>query len=319
MAHAHLPRRPASGHHAQVAAAVDGAAPVAREPRSDEVGRPSLDRSSEVELEARRPADHARAVVDLDGAPLGGRVGASRPPRRRPGEAPARATTAGPAREIRHSRRDAAPPAGSGRRGRRSDDAARNAPATAARSSGPAGTHARGSAFRRDRSLSGSKRDSAARSLRTAPARRARRRRRARPAPPCPSSRSCRRARAPSSRARQPSTVPAPGGGADGGAIPAPYACCRSAISPGLDLRRHRRRAGARSRRSPAANKLADTAGRGGRDQGPIRPCDHHRHARRPRLARAAGKLRSALGTATVAARALGRQDGPSSVLGELR
>ena len=77
---------PLPADDAQVAAAVDGAAPVAREPCSDEVGRPSLDRPPEVELEARRPADHARAIVDLDRAPLGSRVGASRAPWRRRGK-----------------------------------------------------------------------------------------------------------------------------------------------------------------------------------------------------------------------------------------
>jgi len=78
MAHAHLPRRPPVRYHAQVSAAVDGAAPVALEPLRENVGRPSLDRATQVELQAGRPTDQARIVVDLDRAPSRGWVGPSR-------------------------------------------------------------------------------------------------------------------------------------------------------------------------------------------------------------------------------------------------
>ena len=83
MTHAHLPRRPAPGSQTQVAAAVDGAAPVALEPGSEKIGRPSLHRPCKVQLEAGRPANHARAIVDLNRAPLRGRVGPRRAPWRR--------------------------------------------------------------------------------------------------------------------------------------------------------------------------------------------------------------------------------------------
>ena len=53
------------------------------EPRGDKVGRPSLDGAPKVELQARPPTDHARAIVDFHRAPLGNRVGASRAPWRR--------------------------------------------------------------------------------------------------------------------------------------------------------------------------------------------------------------------------------------------
>ena len=78
MAHAHLPRRSTSRRHAQVAAAVDGAAPVALEPRHEKVSRPSLGRAPQVDLQAGWPTDHARVVVDLHRAPSGGRVRPSR-------------------------------------------------------------------------------------------------------------------------------------------------------------------------------------------------------------------------------------------------
>jgi hypothetical protein len=83
MTHAHLPRRPAPGSQTQVAAAVDGAAPVALEPDGEKIGRPPLHRPCEVQLEAGRAANHARTIVDLDRAPLGGWVGPRRAPWRR--------------------------------------------------------------------------------------------------------------------------------------------------------------------------------------------------------------------------------------------
>ena len=128
-----------------------------------------------------------------------------------PRQARARAMKARCARETRHSRRDAAPPAGSGRRGRRSTTprATRPRPRPAAA--------ARRERMRADpRSVAtdrcrGRSATAGVRSRRTPTARRARRRRPGRPAQPCPSSRSCRRARAPSCRARQPSAVSSPG------------------------------------------------------------------------------------------------------------
>ena len=214
-----------------------------------------------------------------------------------PRQARAPAMKARCARETRHSRRDAVPPAGSGRRGRRSTTPRatrpRPRPAAAARR-GRMRADRRSGATDRCRGRSAT---AGARSRRTLPARRARRRRRGRPAQPCPSSGSCRRARAPSCRARQPSAVSSPGAGAERGAISAPYACSRSAICPGL-VCVVIGGGGARSRRSPTADQLADTAGRrGGRDQRPMRPCAHQRHARRPGLARAGDKLRIALGS----------------------
>ena len=213
-------------------------------------------------------------------------------------EASARATAmkAGRARGTRDSRRDAAPPAGSGRRGRRSTTPRatrpRPRPAAAARR-GRTRADPRSGATDRCRGQSAT---AGARSRRTATARRARRRRRARPAQPCPSSGSCRRACAPSCRARQPSAASSPGADADRGAISAPYACCRSAICPGLDCVVIGGGGGLRADRRRRTNSPTPPAARG-RDQRPMRPCHHHRHARRPGLARAGGKLRMALGS----------------------
>ena len=114
-------------------------------------------------------------------------------------------------------------------------EAACNAALTAARNRGAAGTQARGSAFRRERSLLASKRD----------------RRRSISAnhdatSTSPSASRTTRATVPivgkrwsSMRgpvaAGQPAALPGSGDGADGSAISAPKACCRSAIWPGLD------------------------------------------------------------------------------------
>ena len=135
MAHAHLPRRSSSRRHTQVAAAVDGAAPVALEPRPEKVGRPSFGRAPQVDLQAGWPTDHARVVVDLHRAPSGGRVRPSRAPGWR---CPQRLLQ----RRGRHvrprpaitGRRSAPRRVGSTRPALR--DAARSAAATAARSSG---------------------------------------------------------------------------------------------------------------------------------------------------------------------------------------
>ena len=83
MAHAYLPGRSTPRRHAQVAATVDRAAPVALEPLAEKVGGPSLDRASQVELQAWRPADHAHGVIDLYVVPAGGRIGSSRATARR--------------------------------------------------------------------------------------------------------------------------------------------------------------------------------------------------------------------------------------------
>ena len=83
MAHAHLPRRSTAGRHPQVTATVDGAAPVELEPGSEKVRRPSLDRTPQIELEARRPADRSGAIINHHRAPPGGRIGPRRAPRRR--------------------------------------------------------------------------------------------------------------------------------------------------------------------------------------------------------------------------------------------
>ena len=214
-----------------------------------------------------------------------------------PRQAPARAMKARHARETRHSRRDAVPPAGSGRRGRRSTTPRatrpRPRPAAAARR-GRTRADRRSGATDRCRGRSAT---AGARSRRTPPARRARRRRRARLAQPCPSSGSCRRARAPSCRARQPSAVSSPGAGADRRSHLGAVGLLQVRDLPGLDCVVIGG-GGAVARRSPTANQFADPAGRrGGRDQRPMRPCAHQRHARRPGLARAGGKLRMALGS----------------------
>ena len=194
MAYAHLPRWPAPRRHEQVAAANNGEAPVALELSTDEVGRPSLDRAGQVELEAGRPADHPRGVVDLHRAPSGRRVGPRRPAWRRHPPAPTAARRARRARVTRGTRRDAAHPRASGPRGRRSATpyAARpRPPLAAARRRAPRPADPRSAATGRCRRQSAT---GAGRSRPAATARRSRRPRRARPARRCPSSGSCRRA-----------------------------------------------------------------------------------------------------------------------------
>ena len=211
-------------------------------------------------------------------------------------QAPARAMKARCARETRHSRRDAAPPAGSGRRGRRSTTPRATRAATAARSSGPAGTHARGSAFRRDRSLPGSKRDSR-RSI---------------------SANTDRTSSPPSASRTTRATVPIVGklSSSTRALVPRPSAVRRVVARrrrgrgshlgavrllqvrdlPRAGLCRHRRRRGAfcadRRRRTnsptPPAAAAATTVQRA--------RAVTMRHGRRPGLARAGGKLRMALG-----------------------
>ena len=216
-----------------------------------------------------------------------------------PRQAPAPATKARCARETRDSRRDAAPPAGSGRRGRRSTTPRatrpRPRPAAAARRERMRADPRSGATDR----CRGQSATAGARSRRTPPARRARRRRRARPAQTCPSPESCRRARAPwcptPSAVRRVLARRRRGGGSHLGAV----RLLQVRDLPRTGLCRHRRRGRGRApRRSPTANQFADPAGRrGGRGHRPTRPCDHHRHARRPGPARAGGKLRMGLGS----------------------
>jgi hypothetical protein len=234
MAHAHLPRRPAPGRHAQVAAAVDGAAPVARKPCNDKVGRPSLDRPPEVELEARRPADHARVIVDLDCAPFSSRVGASRAPWRRRGKPPcqrrrldmrARVAIAGATQRPQQGRVDEA--AGQRRRAQRARDRGpqqRSGGHACARIRVQARQIAAGVKARQPAPDLGEHRRHVEPAVGVAhnPRKRAHRRKavveHARPGAP----------------RRQPSAVSSPGAGAEEGVISAPYACSRSAICPGL-------------------------------------------------------------------------------------
>jgi len=77
MEYLYLPRRSPTAPHPNVAAAVDRAASMALKSGDKEVGHPALDRAPQVELETRGAADHAGAVVDLHGAPSGGRIGAT--------------------------------------------------------------------------------------------------------------------------------------------------------------------------------------------------------------------------------------------------
>ena len=116
MAHADLPRRSTPGH-TQVAATVDGAAPVTRERRRDQVGRPPLRRTAQVQREARRPADHPGTIVDLHRPPALGRVGMGRVPGRRGdqtqrqrcgGDVRARLGVAGTTHGTQHGRVDQA-------------------------------------------------------------------------------------------------------------------------------------------------------------------------------------------------------------------
>jgi hypothetical protein len=83
---AHLPRGTTTGTQTQVAAAVDGVAPVAGQACAQQIGRPSLDRAAQVEGDARWPADHPRRVVNLHVAPLRGGVCPSRATGRRRGQ-----------------------------------------------------------------------------------------------------------------------------------------------------------------------------------------------------------------------------------------
>ena len=78
VAYLHFPRRSTTAPHANVAATVDRAAPMALKSGGEEIGHPALDRAAQVELETRGATDHAEGIVDLHAAPSGGWIRASR-------------------------------------------------------------------------------------------------------------------------------------------------------------------------------------------------------------------------------------------------
>jgi len=83
MAYPDFPRRSTTTPHANVAAAVDRAAPMALKSGGQEIGHPALDRAAKVELETGGATDHAAGIVDLHAAPSGGWIRATRATSRR--------------------------------------------------------------------------------------------------------------------------------------------------------------------------------------------------------------------------------------------
>ena len=198
MAHADLPRRSTRAGHTQVAAAVDGAAPVTLERRRDEVGRPPLRRTAQVELEARRPADHARR--DRRPPPRA----SARPGRHGPGDGAARrsdASASAAGGDVRARLGVAGTTHGTPSTVGSTRPPLRRAARSAAldrRAQQRRGGHARPRIRVQPREVAAGveARQPPLDLGEHRPPRRHRRRRRARPAPWCPSSGSCRRAHA---------------------------------------------------------------------------------------------------------------------------